>query len=179
MTRQVGLAEIGQISVPVQDVEWATTFYRDRLGMRHLFTAPPGLSFFACGSVRLMLSRPEGPDQPQRGSVLYFRVTEIQQAHRTSWTGGSGSMELRISSRRWTPTTYGWPPSMTPKTTRWRSWRRCRTGEAGKLSRVVGCGRSLFVSEVSVDVASFGDARRSPLRPPREVISRVAGFVEP
>ncbi len=83
MTRQVGLAEIGQISVPVQDVERATTFYRDRLGMRHLFTAPPGLSFFACGSVRLMLSRPEGPDQPQRGSVLYFRVTEIQQAHRT------------------------------------------------------------------------------------------------
>jgi len=83
MTRQVGLAEIGQISVPVQDVERATAFYRNRLGMRHLFTAPPGLSFFACGSVRLMLSRPEGPDQPQRGSVLYFRVTEIQRAHQT------------------------------------------------------------------------------------------------
>ncbi len=83
MTRQVGLAEIGQISVPVQYVERATAFYRDRLGMRHLFTAPPGLSFFACGSVRLMLSRPEGPDQPQRRSVLYFRVTEIQQAYRT------------------------------------------------------------------------------------------------
>lgn len=83
MTRQVGLAEIGQISVPVQDVERATAFYRDRLGMRHLFTAPPGLAFFACGSVRLMLSRPEGPDQPQRGSILYFRVTEIQQAYQT------------------------------------------------------------------------------------------------
>ncbi len=83
MTRQVGLAEIGQISVPVQDVERATTFYRDRLGMRYLFTAPPGLAFFACGSVRLMLSRPEGPDQPQRSSVLYFRVSEIKQAYRT------------------------------------------------------------------------------------------------
>jgi methylmalonyl-CoA/ethylmalonyl-CoA epimerase len=83
MTRQVGLAEIGQISVPVQDVERATGFYRDRLGMRYLFAAPPGLVFFACGSVRLMLSRPEGPDQPQRGSVLYFRVSEIQQAYRT------------------------------------------------------------------------------------------------
>lgn len=83
MTSQVGLAEIGQILVPVQDVERATAFYRDRLGMRFLFTAPPGLAFFASGSVRLMLSRPEGPDQPQRGSVLYFRVSEIQQAYRT------------------------------------------------------------------------------------------------
>ncbi len=64
MTRQVGLAEIGQISVPGQDVERATGFYRDRLGMRYLFAAPPGLSFFACGSVRLMLGRPEGPDRP-------------------------------------------------------------------------------------------------------------------
>ena len=83
MTRQVRLAEIGQVSVPVQDVERATAFYRDQLGMPYLFTAPPGLAFFACGSVRLMLGRPEGPDQPQRGFVLYFRVTEIQQAHRT------------------------------------------------------------------------------------------------
>ncbi|HEX4840627.1 MAG TPA: hypothetical protein VFV60_00510 [bacterium] len=31
----------------------------------------------------MMLGRPEGPDQPQRGSVLYFRVSEIQQAYRT------------------------------------------------------------------------------------------------
>ena len=83
MTKQVGLVEIGQISVPVQDIERATGFYRDRLGMRYLFTAPPGLSFFACGSVRLMLGRPEGPDRPQRASVLYFRVTEIQQTYRT------------------------------------------------------------------------------------------------
>ncbi len=82
MTSQVELDEIGQILVPVQDVERATAFYRDRLGMRFLFT-PPGLAFFACGSVRLMLSRPEGPDQLQRSSVLYFRVSEIQQAYRT------------------------------------------------------------------------------------------------
>jgi methylmalonyl-CoA/ethylmalonyl-CoA epimerase len=83
MTSHVRLAEIGQISVPVQDVERATAFYRDQLGMRYLFTAPPGLVFFACGCVRLMLSHPEGPDQPQRGSVLYFRVSEIPQAYRT------------------------------------------------------------------------------------------------
>ncbi len=109
MTSQVRLAEIGQISVPVQDVKRATAFYRDQLGMRYLFTAPPGLAFFACGSVRLMLSRPEGPDQPQRGSVLYFRVSEIQQAYRTLLEGGSGSTMPRTSSRRWTLTICGWP----------------------------------------------------------------------
>ncbi len=82
MPTPLSLSEIGQISILVKDVARATDFYRDRLGMRHLFNAPPGLSFFACGSVRLMLSRPEGPDGGQGSSVLYFRVTEIQKVHR-------------------------------------------------------------------------------------------------
>ncbi len=75
----LGLSQIGQISVSVKDVERATAFYRDQLGMRHLFTAPPGLSFFDCSGVRLMLSHPEG--QPQGSSILYFRVPDIQEAH--------------------------------------------------------------------------------------------------
>ena len=79
MTAEVTLSYIGQIAVTVKDVERATAFYRDRLGMRHLFTAPPGLSFFDCGGVRLMLSRPEGP--PHGNSILYFRVPDIQSAH--------------------------------------------------------------------------------------------------
>ncbi|HEX4840628.1 MAG TPA: VOC family protein [bacterium] len=49
MTRQVELAEIGQISIPVHDVERATAFYRDQLGMRYLFTAPPGWRFSRVG----------------------------------------------------------------------------------------------------------------------------------
>lgn len=69
MTQELRLSQIGQISVPVKDVERATAFYRDQLGMAHLFTAPPGLSFFDCGGVRLMLSRPEGPGQETRSSV--------------------------------------------------------------------------------------------------------------
>lgn len=81
MTTEVALSEIGQISVSVKDVERATAFYRERLGMRHLFTAPPGLSFFECSGVRLMLSRPEGA--AHGSSVLYFRVPDIQVAHRT------------------------------------------------------------------------------------------------
>lgn len=82
MTQELRLSQIGQISVPVKDVERATAFYRDQLGLAHLFTAPPGLSFFDCDGIRLMLSRPEGPGQETRSSVLYFRVPNIQAAHR-------------------------------------------------------------------------------------------------
>ena len=82
MLTPLSLSEIGQISIPVHDVARATDFYRDRLGMRYLFSAPPGLAFFACGTVRLMLNRPERPEA-QGSSILYFRVTKIEQVYRT------------------------------------------------------------------------------------------------
>ncbi len=50
-----GLDQIGQIAVPVADIDRAVAFYRDILGMRFLFQAPPGLGFFDCAGVRLML----------------------------------------------------------------------------------------------------------------------------
>ena len=71
------LSRIHQISMRVHDVDRATRFYRDLLGLPFLFGAPPGLAFFDCGGVRLMLSTPEpGFDHP--GSVLYFGVADIQ-----------------------------------------------------------------------------------------------------
>lgn len=82
MATQLRLSRIGQIAVSVKDVERATAFYRDRLGMQHLFSAPPGLSFFDCSGVRVMLSRPEGPDRGHGTSILYFHVPDIQQAYR-------------------------------------------------------------------------------------------------
>ena len=57
-TDSFGLDQIGQIAVPVGDIERAITFYRDTLGMRFLFQAPPGLGFFDCAGVRLMLDEP-------------------------------------------------------------------------------------------------------------------------
>ena len=47
-TEGLGLGAIGQIAVPVGDIERAIAFYRDVLGMRFLFKAPPGLGFFDC-----------------------------------------------------------------------------------------------------------------------------------
>jgi len=78
----LSLSRIGQISIVVHDVERATAFYRDVLGMRFLF-AYPGLAFFDCDGVRIMLSRPEREEFDHPSSVLYFRVTDIQSAYQT------------------------------------------------------------------------------------------------
>jgi methylmalonyl-CoA/ethylmalonyl-CoA epimerase len=78
-----GIARIGQIAIPVADVERAVTFYGDVLGLRLLFRAPPGLAFFDCGGVRLMLSRPEGVESPARAGLLYYFVPDIGAAHAT------------------------------------------------------------------------------------------------
>ena len=79
-TSEFGLSEIRQVAVTVSDLERAVAFYRDALGMKHLFSAPPGLAFFAAGNIRLMLSCPEKPDSERFTSALYFKVAEIQAA---------------------------------------------------------------------------------------------------
>jgi catechol 2,3-dioxygenase-like lactoylglutathione lyase family enzyme len=78
----LNLSRIGQIAIVVKDVDRATAFYRDVLGMRFLF-AYPGLAFFDCDGVRLMLSKAEKPEFDHPSSILYFRVDDIQQAHTT------------------------------------------------------------------------------------------------
>ena len=74
--------EIGQIALTISDLDKAVGFYRDALGLKHLFSAPPGLAFFACGGVRLMLSRPEKPDGERLSAAVYFKVADIAAAHK-------------------------------------------------------------------------------------------------
>jgi len=76
------LSRIGQIAIVVKDVERSTAFYRDVLGMRFLF-AFPGLAFFDCDGVRLMLTKPETKEFDHPSSVLYFRVADINAAYQT------------------------------------------------------------------------------------------------
>lgn len=78
----VSLNQIGQIAIPVQDMARAVAFYRDVLGMRHLFDAGPKLSFFDCGGVRLLLDIPEQAEFQHPASVLYYKVDDIAAAHR-------------------------------------------------------------------------------------------------
>lgn len=79
-TTDFGLAQIGQIAVPVGDIERAIAFYRDVLGMRFLFQAPPGLGFFDCAGVRLMLDAPAKAQAENYSSVIYYKVPDLQQA---------------------------------------------------------------------------------------------------
>lgn len=81
-TADFGLGQIGQIAVPVTDIERSIRFYRDVLGMRFLFQAPPGLAFFDLNGIRLML---DGPAKAQAGnsSVIYYKVDDLQSAFET------------------------------------------------------------------------------------------------
>ncbi len=81
-TISLSLSKIGQISVTVHDLERATAFYRDTLGVKHLFTVPK-MAFFDCDGLRLMLAVPEKPEFDHPSSILYFKVGDIQAAHET------------------------------------------------------------------------------------------------
>ncbi len=79
-TTDIGITHVGQIAINAKDVERAAAFYQDMLGLKLLFKAPPGLAFFDCGGVRLMLDRAEKPEFDHPSSVLYFAVPDIQAA---------------------------------------------------------------------------------------------------
>jgi methylmalonyl-CoA/ethylmalonyl-CoA epimerase len=74
------IQNVGQISIIVKDVERATAFYRDVLRLRFLF-AVPGMAFFDCGGVRLMLGTASAPEYDHLSSILYFRVADIHAGH--------------------------------------------------------------------------------------------------
>jgi methylmalonyl-CoA/ethylmalonyl-CoA epimerase len=83
MSDGVSLSRIKQIALPVDSVEKAKTFYRDVLGMQHLFDAPPALSFFDCGGIRLMLAGPgaQGKDGDKQHAVLFYDVSDIKKTY--------------------------------------------------------------------------------------------------
>jgi predicted enzyme related to lactoylglutathione lyase len=76
----LGINNIGQISIIVHDLPRATAFYRDTLGLPLLFTAP-NLAFFDCGGVRLMLGPADTAELDHPSSILYFRVPDLNVAH--------------------------------------------------------------------------------------------------
>jgi predicted enzyme related to lactoylglutathione lyase len=77
----ISLGKIGQIAVMVRDLERATAFYRDTLGLKFLFNAPPQMAFFDCEGIRLMLGVPERADLAHASSILYFKVPDIDAAY--------------------------------------------------------------------------------------------------
>jgi predicted enzyme related to lactoylglutathione lyase len=73
----MALGPVGQIHISVTDVERSVDFYRDVLGIPHLFTVPgQPMAFFASGDVRLYLGVPESTEY-RSTCVLYFNVDDI------------------------------------------------------------------------------------------------------
>ncbi len=71
----VALGHIGQVSHTVRDIDAATVFFRDTLGMKHLYTFGQ-LAFFDCDGTRLFVTASE-ESQGHGNSVLYFTVADI------------------------------------------------------------------------------------------------------
>lgn len=76
------LRKLAQVCINVHDVARATAWYRDTLGLRHLFSAG-ALAFFDIGGTRLMLARAETPELDHPASILYYDVADILAAHAT------------------------------------------------------------------------------------------------
>jgi methylmalonyl-CoA/ethylmalonyl-CoA epimerase len=76
-------AKIGQLLIPVDDFDKGVAFYRDVLGLRFLFAAPPQMAFFDCGGIRLLVGATHPGQKPQRGSAIYFHVADIQAVFST------------------------------------------------------------------------------------------------
>jgi DNA-binding CsgD family transcriptional regulator/catechol 2,3-dioxygenase-like lactoylglutathione lyase family enzyme len=77
MNDTMNLGPIGQIARSVSNTAASEAWYRDVLGLKHLYTFGT-LAFFDCGGTRLMLSQ-EGGMKPE--SILYLRVTDIAATH--------------------------------------------------------------------------------------------------
>lgn len=63
-----------QIALPVQNIDRATVFYRDILGLKLLMSAP-NMAFFDCGGVRLYLSSGAAPTN----ASIYFRTPNMAE----------------------------------------------------------------------------------------------------
>jgi predicted enzyme related to lactoylglutathione lyase len=77
MNPEPKLSEIRQIAITVSDVATTLPFYRDVLGLAFLFSPAPTLAFLQAGTIRIMLSTPQGAGQPGHNSILYFKVSDI------------------------------------------------------------------------------------------------------
>lgn len=74
------IKKIGQIGVPAKDIERATAFYKDKLGLQLLFNTDT-MAFFDCDGVRLLVSLPEKEEFAHASSILYFHVEDIRHAY--------------------------------------------------------------------------------------------------
>ncbi|MFJ8064307.1 VOC family protein [Psychrobacillus sp. NPDC096426] len=74
------IQKVGQIGVPVKELEKAIHFYKDKLGLSLLFNTN-SMAFFECNGLRLLLSLPEKEQFAYSSSVIYFQVENIKKTY--------------------------------------------------------------------------------------------------
>ncbi|MBT2692246.1 VOC family protein [Bacillus sp. ISL-55] len=79
--------KIGQIGIPVKNIERATAFYQEKLGLPLLFNTDT-MAFFECGGVRLLLTLPENEQFAHPSSVIYLQVEDIKAKYEELLSGG-------------------------------------------------------------------------------------------
>lgn len=73
------IQRIGQIAVPIKNVERAIEFYKEVLELPLLFNTE-NMAFFDCNGQRLLLSLPEKDEFANSSSVIYFQVEDIKKS---------------------------------------------------------------------------------------------------
>ena len=79
MTTSLTVERLGQVALLSRDITRTEAFYRDTLGIPHLFTFGD-LAFFQVGETRLFL-RAVPADEWRAGSILYLAVLDIHAGH--------------------------------------------------------------------------------------------------
>lgn len=72
--------KVGQIGVPVKDINRALDFYKETLELSLLFKTD-SMAFFECDGLRLMLTLPEKDEFAHSSSVIYFQVANIKDTY--------------------------------------------------------------------------------------------------
>ncbi len=68
-----------QVTMTVSNINAVLPFYRDMLGLTMIAQAGDNMAFLTDGAVRLMLSTPQGAGAVGMNSILYFRVSNVEQ----------------------------------------------------------------------------------------------------
>ncbi|KMY28969.1 glyoxalase [Lysinibacillus xylanilyticus] len=74
------IKKIGQIGVPVKDLNRAIDFYKEKLDLSLLFNTN-NMAFFECNGLRLMLTLPEKEEFALLSSVIYYEVSNIKDTY--------------------------------------------------------------------------------------------------
>ena len=81
MPAELSISSIAHVRVNTHDLQRSTAFYRDVLRMPFLFEFP-GFAIFDCHGVRIILAKPESPEEDHPSSIIAFRVDDIHVACR-------------------------------------------------------------------------------------------------